>query len=121
MPALKDKSLALLGSATVGVQAGDAAATLFTVPLGKVARIHSVVVRDPTGSFAGGTDFDFTQWRQTVDLSSLTGGATNYRVLVAADNTSYVELAAGTAFQVTMSTGATADIEATFDVFGFLT
>lgn len=120
MPALKEKSIALLGSATVGVQAGDPAATLFTVPIGKVARILAVVVRDPTGSFAGGTDFDFTQWRQTVDLSTMTGGATNYRVLLA-ETGSYVELAAGTAFQVTMSTGATDDINATFDVFGYLT
>lgn len=121
MPSLKEKSIALLGSLLFHCQTVDGAQTIFTVPIDKVARIIAVVVRDPTGSFAGGTDFDFTNWRQTVDLSAMTGGATNYRVLLAADNTSYVEIGAGVAFQCTPSTGATADIDCTLDVFGYLT
>lgn len=121
MPALKDKAVTLLGSATVNMQNGAGAQTIFTTPIGKITRILAVVVRDPTATLAGGTDFDFTQWRQTVDLSGLTGGATNYRVLFAADNTSYVELAAGTAFQITPSTGATGAASATIDVFGYTT
>ncbi len=121
MAAAKEKTIALLGSATVGMQTVDGAQTIFTVPVGKVARITHVVVRDPTGSVAGGTDFDFTNWLQTVDLSGMTGGATNYRILHAADNTSYVETGSAVAFQITPSTGATADINATIDVFGYLT
>lgn len=119
MPALKDKALTLLGSALIHCQAGDGAQTIFTTPIGKVTRITHVVVRDATGSFAGGTDFDFTSWLQSVDLSGMTGGAALYRVLNATHNTDFTELAAGTAFQVTPSTGATADIDATFDVFGY--
>jgi len=119
MAELNTLSLTKLATTTVGVQAGDAAATLYTVPQGKVCYISHVVVRDPTASLAGGTDFDFTQWRQTVDLSAMTTSGTDYRVINGND-TKYQELAAGTAFQVTMSTGATADADATFDVFGYL-
>jgi len=119
MADLKEKSIALLGSATVGMQTADGAQTIFTTPVGKTARISHVVCRDPTDSLAGGTDYDFTQWRQTVDLSSLTTANTDYIVLDG-NNAKYQELAAETDFQVTPNTGSTADADATFDVFGYL-
>jgi hypothetical protein len=121
MPSLKDKGIALLGSLSANMQNAAGAQTIFTVPTGKVARIMFVVVRDPSATLAGGTDYDFTNWRQTVDLSGLTGGATNYRVLTVTDNASFVELAAGTAFQITPSTGSSGAATATIDVFGYLT
>lgn len=119
MPLITDKAISLLGSATVNMQNAAGAQTIFTTALGKVTRITHVVIRDNTASLAGGTDFDFTSWRQNVDLSSWTGTATIYRVLTATDNTDFTELAAGTAFQITPSTGATAAGNAVVDVFGY--
>jgi hypothetical protein len=121
MSLLTDKGIALLGSATVDMQNASGAHTIFTTATGKVTRIVAVVIANPSATLAGGTDFDFTQWRQTVDLSGLTGGATNYRVLldVGANGTSFVELAAGTAFQITPSTGSTGAATADVYVFGF--
>lgn len=121
MPYLRDKGIALLGSASINMQNGAGAQTIFTTALGKVTRIAFVVIRDNTASLAGGTDFDFTNWRQNVDLSGLTSTATIYRVLQSTDNTDFTELAAGTAFQITPSTGATAAGTATVDVFGYTT
>lgn len=116
---LKEKALALLSS-TSGVDMKTAASTtLYTVPTGKVAYISHVVIRDPSASMAGGTDYDLTQWKQTVDLSSLTTANTDYIVLDG-NNVKYQELAAGTAFQVTVNTGTTAACTATIDVFGYL-
>lgn len=120
MSLLTDKAIALLGSATgVNMQNGAGATTIFTTAAGKVTRVTHVVIYNNTASLAGGTDFDFTNWRQTVDLSSWTSTATIYRVLTATDNTDFTELAAGTAFQITPSTGATAAGTASIAVFGF--
>jgi hypothetical protein len=102
------------------MQTVGGAQTLYTVPTGKVLRVTHVVVRDPSASLAGGTDYDFTNWRQTVDLSGMTTANTNY-VVINGNNAVYTELAAGTAFQVTPSTGSTLPATATFDVFGYLT
>jgi len=116
---LRENAITLLES-TSGVDMKTAASTtLFTVPVGKVAYIAAVVVRDPSASMAGGTDYDFTQWKQTVDLSSLTTANTDYIVLDG-NNTKYQELAASTAFQITVNTGTTAACTATLDVFGYL-
>jgi hypothetical protein len=125
MPALKDKALALLGSATVDMKTA-AATTIFTTPVGKVTRITHVVVRDPTASMAGGTDFKFgTGFRNNaaVDLSSLTTASTDYIVLLNATNAGAdqksTEIAAITAFAITVTTGTTAACNATIDVFGY--
>lgn len=119
MPDLKEKSIALLSSTTVGMQTADGAQTIYTVPAGKALRIAAVVVRDPTASLAGGTDYDFTGFRQTVDLSSLTTSGTDYIVLDG-NNAVYSEQAASTAIQITPNTGSTADADATIDLFGYL-
>jgi len=119
MAELNTLALAQLASVTVGMQTVDGAQTLYTVPQGKIAYITHVVVRDPTDSLAGGTDYDFTSWKQTVDLSSMTTADTDY-MLLSGSGTKYQELAAGTAFRIMPSTGSTADADATVDVFGFL-
>ncbi len=119
MGSLNTLALTRLASTVVHMQTVDGAQTLYTVPSGKTAFVSHVVVHSPTGSLAGGTDFDFTNWRQTVDLSSMTA-ATDYMVIAGADVTKYTQLDAGTAFQMTPSTGATADADATLDVFGYL-
>ncbi len=111
----------MLRLASVSVDMKTAASTtLYTVPAGKTAYVMMVVIRDNTASLAGGTDYDFTGWRQTVDLSGMTTVGTTFRVLYATDNTSYTEKAAASTFQITVSTGATAAGTATIDVFGFL-
>jgi hypothetical protein len=97
-----------------------AATTLYTVPTGKTFYPVFVVIRDNTASLAGGTEYDFTGWRQNVDLSGMTTANTTYRILYATDNTSYTEAAAASNFQITVVTGATAVGTATIDVFGFL-
>ena len=96
-----------------------AATTVYTVPTGKVAYITAVVIRDPSASMAGGTDYDILQWRQTVDLSSLITLGTDYIVLDGED-TKYQELAASTALTITVVAGTTAACTATIDVFGYL-
>jgi hypothetical protein len=119
MPSLKDKSFSLLGS-LAGVDMKTAASTtIFTTPVGKVTRISHVVVRDTTASLAGGTSYSFTQWRQAFSLANLTTAGTGYIVVYGADLTQYVELGAATAFQLTVTTGATAAGTATIDVFGY--
>ena len=119
MADLKTISLALLGSTTGVDMKTVAATTLFTVPVGQTAYITHVVIRDPSASMAGGTDYDFTTWRQAVDLSTLTTLGTDYIVLDN-DNTKYTEQVTTTAFQITVVTGTTAACTATIDVFGFL-
>lgn len=119
MTALNSVAITKL-STTNGVDVKTAASTtLYTVPTGKVAYITGVVIRDPSASMAGGTDYDFTQWKQAVDLSSLTTANTDYIVLDG-ENTKYQELAAAAAFQITVNTGTTAACTCSIDTFGFL-
>ena len=119
MSALNENSLALLASTTVGMQTGDGAQTIYTVPTGKTLYISHIIVKDPTASLAGGTDYDFTGFRQTVDLSSMTTSGTDYLALDG-NNAIYTEQSAATAIQITPNTGSTADADATIVLFGYL-
>jgi hypothetical protein len=120
---LKKVSISMLSSVTGGVQDGDSMFTLYTVPLGKKCIVDSIVARSPTGSMAGATDFDFgaddstggQMWKVGVDLSSLTG----YYVIRSdsADNSIFD---AEDVILCQVKTGATADVNCTFDVFGYL-
>lgn len=119
MSALNENSLALLGRAT-GVDMQTAQANdIFTVPVGKVAYITHVVIRNPSASMAGGASYSLTNWKQAFSLVSLTTLGTDYIVLDS-ENTKYAELAAETDFQITVTTGTTAACTADIDVFGFL-
>ena len=119
MPELKESGIARLATVT-GVDMKTAASTtLFTGPVGKTTYVTHVVIREPSASLAGGTSYSFTGWRQTVDLSSMTTLGTDYMVLDS-NNTKYTDLAAGAAFQITVTTGSTAACTATIDVFGFV-
>jgi hypothetical protein len=120
MSALNENAITKL-STTTGVDMKTAGATtLYTVPTGKTAIITGVVIRNNSASLAGGTDYDFTGWRQTVDLSGMTDVSTTFRVVYATENTSYTATTAGTAFQITVSTGSTAACTASIDVLGYL-
>ena len=124
MASLKDNSICLLASATANLQNGDGKSTLYTIPSSKKCIVTHCVVRGATASLAGGTDFDFgdgasaNTWKNTVDLSSMTA-ATDYMV-VEGNNAKYTIFDAGDAFGVIPVTGATADADATVDVFGYL-
>lgn len=111
-----------LASVTAGMQNGDAATNIYTVPTGKSMIVTHCIVRGPTASLAGGTDFDFgaagKNWMQTVDLSGMTA-TTHYRVLEG-NNVNYTIYVATDIFQITVSTGATLDADATVDLFGYL-
>jgi hypothetical protein len=124
MASLKKSALALLASVSgADLQNGDGKTILYTVPPGKKAVVSHCVVRNPTASLAGGTDFDLGDganadtWKNTVNLSTMT--ATTDYMLVSGDNAKYTIFDAGDAFGVKPVTGATADAEATIDVFGY--
>lgn len=132
MPSLKEKGIALLGTTASVDMKTAASTTLFTVPVGKVARITHVVVRDASASLAGGTSYSFTQWVQTITLANLITANTGYVVILPFPTSSniytvtgtppqFTELAAGTNFQITVTTGSTLAATATIDVFGYLT
>jgi len=100
--------------------------TLYTVPTGKVFYPMAVVIRDPSASMAGGSDYDIgtgantDTWRQAVTLVSLTTLGTDFMVIRGADVTKYEECAAADAFGIKVITGTTAACTATIDVFGYL-
>jgi hypothetical protein len=120
MARLKDKGIALLGSATIDMKTA-ATTTIFTTDPGKVTRVTHVVVRDNTASLAGGTSYSITNFRQTFSLATLTGTGTGYVVVQATDLTLFTETAASTAIQLTVTTGSTAAANATIDCFGYTT
>jgi len=119
----KEATLALLASGTVNLQNGDSKSTVYTVPTGKKAVVTLVVIRNPTASLAGGTDFDIGDgagadtWKPTVDLSSLTA-ATDH-IIIQPPATKMTVFDAGDAFGIIPVTGATVDADATMDVFGY--
>lgn len=119
MPFLNESSITKLGSASVDMKTA-AATTIFTVPVGKVARITHVLVRDASASLAGGTSYTITNWRATFSLAALTTANTGYIVVYGADLAQYVETAAGVAVQITVTTGSTAAATATVEIFGVL-
>jgi len=123
MANLKDNALTLLASGTVNLQNGDGKSTVYTVPAGKKAIVTHVVIRNPTASLADGTDFDIGDganadtWKQTINLTTLTG-ATDC-IVIQADTAKFTVFDAGDAFGIKDATGATADADATMDVFGY--
>lgn len=123
MPRAKEKVIAILDSAEVDLENGDAKTIVYTVPTGKAAVITHVVIRNPTASLAGGTDFDLGDganadtWVNTVDLSSMTA-VTDYMV-IEGNNVKYTVFDADDEFGIKPVTGATLDATAIMDVFGY--
>jgi len=109
---------------TVHLRNGDAKSNIYTVPVGKKMIVSDVVIRTPTDSLAGGTDFNFgdgaacTTWRQTVDLADLTL-VSHYRIISSNDVT-YTIFDAGDVFGIIPVIGAVADADAKADLFGYL-
>jgi hypothetical protein len=106
------------------LQDADPKTNLFTVPAGKKAIVTMVIVRNATDDLADGVDFDFGDganadtWKQAVDLSGMSG-TTEYHV-IRNDDTEITVFDAGDVFGVKPVTGATADAQATIDVFGYI-
>jgi len=126
MADLKEKAIALLSSTgSVDMQTTATKTDLYTVPTGKVCYVTHIVIRDPSATLAGGTDYDFgsggtcTTWKQTVDLSSMTTANTDYMV-IDGNNAKYTENGAGTTIGIYPNTGSTGAATATIDVFGYL-
>lgn len=120
MAALKDKAVTLLGSASVDMKTA-ASTTIFTTPVGKVTRIVHAVIRDYSASLAGGTSYTITGLRAAFSLNASTTANTGVTIVRAADLVEQSEVAAGTAVQLTVTTGSTAACTATVDIFGYTT
>lgn len=122
MSKLTENAISLLGTSTVDLQAADPKSVAYTVPTGKKAIVTHVIIRNPTASLVGGTDFDIGSganadtWVQTNDLSAMTA-TTDYKVITSL--TKYTIEVAAAAFGILPVTGATADAQATMDVFGY--
>jgi len=110
----------------IDMQTAAAKTNLYTVPAGKTFYPTAVVVRDPSASMAGGTDYDFgsgalcTTWRQTIDFSSMTTPNTDFMIVRGADVTKYSEEAAASVFGVYVNTGTTVACTVTMDIYGLL-
>ena len=121
---LQEEAITKLATGTVDLQNGDSKTTVYTVPPGKSAIVTHVVIRNPTASLAGGADFDIGDganadtWKQTINLSGLTG--TDDYMVIDNNNTAIgAVFDAGDEFGIVPATGATADAQATMDVFGY--
>lgn len=124
--ALNENAITKLASVTGVDMKTSGKTTLYSVPAGKTLYVTEVVVREPSASLAGGTDYDLgtgancDTWRQAVDLSSMTTPGTDYMVIRGADVTKYTESAAASEFGIKVITGSTGAATATVDIFGFL-
>ena len=122
----EEKTICMLASTTVNLQAGDGKTVAYTVPPGKAAVVTHVIIRNPTASLADGTDFDIGDganadtWRQTVSLTTMTA-TTDYMVIpsITATPVKYTVFDAGDEFGIKAITGATLDADATMEVFGY--
>ncbi len=119
MPSLKAKGIALLGTLSTVDMKTAASTTLYTTPSGKVTRIYAAVIRDPSASLAGGTDYTITGLRANFSLAAVTTANTGFAVVRAADLAMQIEVAASTAVQLTVTTGSTAACTATVDIWGY--
>ena len=124
MAALNELALTLVASVP-GVDMQAVAKTiLYTVPPGKIFYPFAIIVRNPSASLAGGTDYDFgtgaaaDTWINAVDLSAMTTLTTDYKIVTS--TTKFKYCAAGDEFGIKPITGSTAAATATIDVVGYL-
>jgi hypothetical protein len=126
MTALNENALTKVATVSMVDMKTAGKTALYTVPVGKTFIPVLEVVRNPSATLAGGTDYDFgtgenaDTWRQGVDLSTLVAPA-DYRAIAGADVTKYAVCGAVSVFGIKVITGATEAATATVDVFGYLT
>ena len=120
---LKDVAITLLDSGIAAMQNGDPKTTIYTVPAARKAIVTHVVIRQPTASLADGTDYNLGDganadtWKPNNNLTAMT--AATDCIVITNDNSKYTIFDAGDAFGIKPDTGATADANATVDVFGY--
>jgi len=127
MTALNENAITKVATVSgVDMQTAAAKTNLYTVPTGKVFYPTHVVIRDPSASLIGGSDYDLgtgalcNTWRQAITLVSMTTPNTDFMVIGGVDVTKYAECAAASIFGIYVNTGSTGAATATIDVFGFL-
>lgn len=133
MPDLKEKSISLLGSATINGQTTGSKQTAYTVPTGKTMVVDHVVFRDPSATLAGLVDMDIggnalaDDFIQQVSLAAFTA-TTDFGKVAQPEQAAgppivpvkKTEWAAASAFGVYINTGSTGAATFTMDVFGYL-
>ena len=125
MSSLKELSICKVTTVT-GVDMKTAGKTvLYTVPVGKTFIPVMVVIRNPSASLAGGTDYDIgtganaDTWVQANDLSAMTTLTTDTKI-IQTGGTKYSYCASSSEFGIKVITGSTAACTAVIDVFGYL-
>ena len=134
MPDLKEKSISLLGSATLNGQTLASKQSIYTVPTGKVMRVDHVVFRDPSATLAGLVDMDLggnalcDDWLLQLSLNAFTA-TTDYGKAEQVDQAAgppfvpvkKTEYAAAIIFGAYINTGSTGAANFVIDLFGYLT
>ena len=121
---LESSMPALVASVLCDMQNGDGKTNIYTVPTGKKFIPVFAVIRSPDASLAGGVDFDMGDganadtWVNTIDLSGLTASTDFY--IVSGLSAKFTIFDAADVFGIKPVTGATADAQATIDLFGYL-
>ena len=133
MPDLKEKSVSLLGSATINGQTTASKQGVYTVPAGKKMIVDHVVFRDPTASLVGLIDMDLggnalcDDWLQQITLAGLTATSDYAKAsqpdqaagppIVPVKKTVY---AAALIFGAYINTGSTGAASFDIDLYGYL-
>ena len=133
MPDLKEKSISLLGSATLNGQTVGSKQAIYTVPAGKVMVLDHVVFRDPTATVAGMNDMDLggnalcDDWLLQLSLDAFTATTDYGKAAQAAQAAGppivpvkKTEYAAAIIFGAYINTGSTGVASFDIDLFGYL-
>ena len=123
MADIREHAISLLASVSGVDMQTVAKEPLYTIPVGKKCIITHVIIRDPTDSLLGGTEYDLGDgdncdtWVQNTNLAAMTSTAHYFVVHAAAV---YIIFDAGDVFGIKPIVGSTAAADATIDVFGYL-
>lgn len=133
MPDLKEKSVSLLGSATLDGQTTASKQAIYTVPAGKVMVVDHVVFRDPSANLVGLADMDLggsalcDDWLLQVTLNAFTAVTDYGKVAQPAQAAGppivpvkLTEFAAGVSFGAYINTGSSGVATFNVDLFGYL-
>jgi len=133
MPDLKEKSVSLLGSATLNGHTVGSKQSIYTVPAGKEMILDHVVFRDPTATVAGMVDMDLggnalcDDWLLEISLNAFTAttdyGKASQAAQAAGPPIAPVKktvYAAAIIFGAYINTGSTGAASFDIDLFGYL-
>ena len=115
--------IGLLASVTANMQNGDGKTNIYTVPDGKNMHVFYIVIRNPSGSLAGGTNFSLGDganadtWATTINLDGMVN--TTDSITIVNYGVTKTIFDAADVFGIKPVTGATADVTAKIDLFGY--